>query len=104
MRRSRSVPACLAWATLYFNLHRRLQLVCQRNSLNRREDTAQEIAELSEILTDQENIRRMSLPFACVESCVWNAKRSKRGVELGRPALRRPDFKPTLVYAEARDL
>jgi hypothetical protein len=32
-----------------------MQLVCQRNSLNRRDVTAQEIAELSEILTVQEN-------------------------------------------------
>ena len=32
-----------------------MQLVCQRNSLNRRDVTAQEIAELSEFLTSQEN-------------------------------------------------
>src|ERR1700680_414754 len=32
-----------------------MQLVCQRNSLNRRGVTAREIAELSEILTVQEN-------------------------------------------------
>ena len=32
-----------------------MQLVCQRNSLNRRDVTDQEIAELSEILTVQEN-------------------------------------------------
>jgi hypothetical protein len=32
-----------------------LQLVCQRNSLNRRDVTPKEIAELSEILTVQEN-------------------------------------------------
>jgi hypothetical protein len=32
-----------------------MQLVCQRNSLNRRDVTAQEIAELSEILTVQQN-------------------------------------------------
>ena len=32
-----------------------MQLVCHRNSLNRRDVTAQEIAELSEILTVQEN-------------------------------------------------
>jgi len=35
-----------------------MQLVCQRNSLNRRDVTDQEIAELSEILTVQENKRR----------------------------------------------
>jgi hypothetical protein len=32
-----------------------MQLVCQRNSLNRRDATAQEIAELSEILMVQES-------------------------------------------------
>jgi hypothetical protein len=32
-----------------------MQLVCQRNSLNRRDVTAKEIAEPSEILTVQEN-------------------------------------------------
>ncbi len=32
-----------------------MQLVCQGNSLNRRDVTAQEIAELSEFLTSQEN-------------------------------------------------
>jgi hypothetical protein len=34
-----------------------MQLVCQRNSLNRRSFTFQEIAELSEILTAQKNAR-----------------------------------------------
>jgi hypothetical protein len=34
-----------------------VQLVCQRNSLNRRSFTVQEIAELSEILTVQKNAR-----------------------------------------------
>jgi hypothetical protein len=32
-----------------------MQLLCQRNSLNRRSFTVQEIAELSEILTVQKN-------------------------------------------------
>jgi hypothetical protein len=32
-----------------------MQLLCQRNSLNRRRFTVQEIAELSEILTVQKN-------------------------------------------------
>jgi hypothetical protein len=35
-----------------------MQLVCQLNSLNRRDVTDQQIAEPSEILTVQENIRR----------------------------------------------
>jgi len=34
-----------------------MQLVCQRNSLNRRSFTVQEIAQLSEILTVQKNAR-----------------------------------------------
>jgi hypothetical protein len=37
-----------------------VQLVCQRNSLNRRSFTVQEIAELSEILTVQKNARLVS--------------------------------------------
>jgi hypothetical protein len=36
-----------------------MQLVCQRNSLNRRSFTAQENAELSEILTIQKNARAL---------------------------------------------
>jgi hypothetical protein len=36
-----------------------VQLVCQRNSLNRRSFTVQEIAELSEILTLQKNARAL---------------------------------------------
>jgi hypothetical protein len=36
-----------------------MQLVCQRNSLNLRSFTVQEIAELSEILTVQKNARAL---------------------------------------------
>jgi hypothetical protein len=36
-----------------------MQLVCQRNSLNQRGFTVQEIAELSEILTVQKNARAL---------------------------------------------
>jgi hypothetical protein len=36
-----------------------MQLVCQRNSLNRRSFTVQENAELSEILTVQKNARAL---------------------------------------------
>jgi hypothetical protein len=36
-----------------------MQLVCQRNSLNLRSFTLQEIAELSEILTVQKNSRAL---------------------------------------------
>jgi hypothetical protein len=36
-----------------------MQLVCQRNSLNRRNSTVREIAELSEILTVQKNARAL---------------------------------------------
>jgi len=42
-----------------------MQLVCQRNSLNRRDVTAHEIAELSEFLTSQETKEEPSLPIAC---------------------------------------
>ena len=41
-----------------------MQLVCQRNSLNRRSFTVQEIAELSEILMVQENERAVVSSFA----------------------------------------
>jgi hypothetical protein len=41
-------------------LLRLMQLVCQRNSLNLRGFTVQEIAELSEILTVQKNARPLS--------------------------------------------
>jgi hypothetical protein len=36
-----------------------MQLVCQLNSLNLRRFTVQEIAELSEILTVQKNVRAL---------------------------------------------
>jgi hypothetical protein len=38
---------------------RLMQLVCQRNSLNLRSFTLEEIAELSEILTVQKNARTL---------------------------------------------
>ena len=41
-----------------------MQLVCQRNSLNRRSFTAQENAELSEVLTVQKNARALVSSFA----------------------------------------
>jgi hypothetical protein len=43
---------------------RLMQLVCQRNSLNRHSFTVQEIAELSEILTVQKNARALVGPCA----------------------------------------
>jgi hypothetical protein len=43
---------------------RLMQLVCQRDSLNRRSFTVQEIAELSEILTVQKNEKALVSWFA----------------------------------------
>jgi hypothetical protein len=53
-----------------------MQLVCQRNSLNWCVFTAQEIAELSEILTVQENNGWRSVPIACAER-VLSRKRNR---------------------------
>jgi len=57
--------AYLEFASASHRLSLRLvQLVCQRNSLNRRGFTVQEIAELSEILTVQKNARALVSWFA----------------------------------------
>src|SRR5260370_27243119 len=57
--------AYLEFASASHRLALRLvQLVCQRNSLNRRGFTVQEIAELSEILTVQKNARALVSWFA----------------------------------------
>jgi hypothetical protein len=82
-----------------------MQLLCQRNSLNLRSFTVQEIAEPSEILTLQKNARALvSSPTELTqegEGCV-EMQEPIRG--LGGCLLRRVHFELTLVYAEALDL
>ena len=86
-----------------------MQLLCQRNSLNRRSFTVQEIAEVSEILTVQKNDGALIASSAeatqyeegrrpCVECGV------SRYEALGGCLLRRVHFELKLVYAEALDL
>jgi len=88
-----------------------MQVVCQRNSLNRRNRTVPEIAELSEILTVQKNAkgagcqafrRRNAIGREVGSFACW--MRESRYEVLGRCLLRRAYFEPALVDAETLDL
>jgi hypothetical protein len=82
-----------------------MQLVCQRNSLNRRGFTVQENAELSEILTVQKNARALvSSPAEVTQEGEGCVERRSRYEVLGGCRVRGVHLESAPVMPRPRDL